>query len=75
MNYSYWRRTERLILDAVDRRILQRTTVWDQIVSFFTNADLLVLAGFCMVGLLASLAVMLALPNFTEVTEALQQLL
>ncbi|MGO8924339.1 MAG: hypothetical protein ACLQF4_15550 [Xanthobacteraceae bacterium] len=75
MNYSYWRRTERLILDAVDRRILQRTTVWDQIVSFFTNADLLILAGFCIVGLLASLAVMLALPNFTEVTEALQQLL
>ncbi|MFZ1150028.1 MAG: hypothetical protein WAR76_09885 [Xanthobacteraceae bacterium] len=74
MNYSYWR-TERLILDAVDRRILQRTTVWDQIVSFFTNADLLILAGFCIVGLLASLAVMLALPNFTEVTEALQQLL
>ena len=75
MNYSYWRRTERLILDVVDRRILQRTTVWDQIVSFFTNADLLILAGFCIVGLLASLAVMLALPNFTEVTEALQQLL
>jgi hypothetical protein len=74
MNYSYWR-IERLILDAVDRRILQRTTVWDQIVSFFTNADLLILAGFCIVGLLASLAVMLALPNFTEVTEALQQLL
>ena len=74
MNYSYWR-IERLILDAVDRRILQRTTVWDQIVSFFTNADLLILAGFCIVGLLASLAVILALPNFTEVTEALQQLL
>lgn len=74
MNYSYWR-IERLILGAVDRRILQRTTVWDQIVSFFTNADLLILAGFCIVGLLASLAVMLALPNFTEVTEALQQLL
>lgn len=74
MNYSYWR-TERLILDAVDRRILRRISVWDRIASFFTNADLLILAGFCIVGLLASLALMLALPNFAEVTEALQQLL
>jgi hypothetical protein len=74
MNYSYWR-TERLIADAVDRRILRRTTVWDQIVSFFTNTDLLIVAAICIVGLLASLAAMLALPNFAEVTEALQQLL
>jgi hypothetical protein len=74
MNYSYWR-TERLIRDAVDRRILQRTTGSDRIISVLTNPDLLIVAAICIAGLLASLAVMLALPNFTEVTEALQQLL
>jgi hypothetical protein len=74
MSYSYWR-TERLIVDTVDRRILRRTNVWNQIVSLFTNGDLLILVGFCIVGLLASLAAMLALPSFAEVAETVQQLL
>jgi hypothetical protein len=68
-------RTERLIVEAVDRRILRTTTVEDQFVSFFTNADVLVVTCLCIVGLLASLAVMLAFPGFTEVTEAFQQML
>jgi hypothetical protein len=74
MNYSYWR-TERLILDAVDRRILRRLSVTDQIVSILTNADLLVVAGFCIIGLLASAVAILTVPDFGEFAKALQQLL
>jgi len=72
MNYSYWR-TERLILDAVDRRILQKSNAWDQVASIFTSADLVVLLAMCLVGLLISLAAILAFPGFTEVVEVLQR--
>ena len=74
MSYSYWR-TERLIPDAVDRRILHQLTVSDRTVLVPTNPELLVVAGFCVIGLLASVVVMLALPSFGEFAEALQQLL
>jgi hypothetical protein len=73
MNYSYWR-TERLILDAVDRRILRKTDAWDQIASILTSGDVVVLLAICMLGLLTSLAVFLAFPAFAEIAEVLQQL-
>jgi hypothetical protein len=72
MSYSYWR-TERLILDAVDRRILQKTNAWDQIGSVITSADVVVLLAICMIGLLTSLAVFLAFPDFAKVFEVVQQ--
>jgi hypothetical protein len=72
MIYSYWR-TERLILDAVDRRILQRSSAWDQIASIITSADVVLLLAICMIGLLASLAVLPAFPSFAKVFEVLQQ--
>jgi len=72
MNYSYWR-TERLILEAVDRRILQKSNAWDQIASIITSADVVALLAICMIGLLASLAVLLAFPGFAKVVEVLQQ--
>jgi len=72
--YSYWR-TERLILDAVDRRILQKTNAWHQIASIFPNADVVVVVlAICMLGLLTSLVVFLALPAFAEMFEVLQRL-
>lgn len=74
MSNSYWR-TERLIVDAVDRRILQKSRVWAAVVSIVTDPDLLVLAAICIAGLLLSLMVMLGVPGFAEATEALQQLL
>jgi hypothetical protein len=74
MSNSYWR-TERLILDAVDRRILQKPNVWDGLVWNITNPDFLVLAAFCILGLLLSLAVTLAVPGFSETAEVLQHLL
>ena len=74
MGYSYWR-TERLIVDAVDRRILQKLSVWDRVASIVTDPDLLVLTLICIIGLLLSLVVTLAVPGFAEATEALQQFL
>jgi hypothetical protein len=74
MSNSYWR-TERLIVDAVDRRILQKPDVWDSVASVFSDPDLLVLTGICVVALLFSLAVTLMVPGFAEATEALQQFL
>jgi lambda repressor-like predicted transcriptional regulator len=74
MSNSYWR-TERLIVDAVDRRILQKPGVWDGVVSIFTDPDIMVLAAFCIVGLLFSLAATLIVPGFSETIQALQQFL
>ena len=74
MSISYWR-TERLIVDAVDRRILQKPNIWVGVPSIFTDPDLLALTGVCIVGLLVSLGVMLTVPSFAEATEALQRLL
>jgi hypothetical protein len=71
MNYSYWR-TERLIRDAVDRRILKETPVWGRIVSALTSSDLVALTLICIVGLLASFVALLAYPSFAEAIETLQ---
>src|SRR5262249_25096112 len=71
MSNSYWR-TERLIVDAVDRRILQKPGIWDGVASIVGDPDLLVLATICTIGLLLSLAVTIAVPGFAETTEALQ---
>jgi hypothetical protein len=46
----------------------------DQIVSVFTNPDLLVVAGFCIIGLLASVVAILTVPDLAEFANALQQL-
>lgn len=67
------RPAERLIIDAVGSRI--DPTVWDRFVSIVTDADILVLAVFCLIGLLLSLTAMLLVPSFTEATEVFQQLL
>ena len=39
-----------------------------------SNTDLLVVAAFCVSGLCASLAVMLLVPDFGQLAQALQQL-
>jgi hypothetical protein len=74
MSYSYWR-TERLILDAVDRRLLRKTTAPNQIVSILTSPDFLAVAAICIIGLLVTFAVMFTVPDFWQASEALQQLL
>lgn len=74
MRNSYWR-TERLIVDAIDRRILQKPKVWDGVVSIAADPEVLAVAAICIAGLLLSLVAILALPGFAEATEALQQLL
>ncbi|MGN6748157.1 MAG: hypothetical protein ACTHJS_06125 [Xanthobacteraceae bacterium] len=71
MTYSYWR-TERLILDAVDRRVLRKATFSDRIVSGLGHIDLMVVAAFCAIGLLASLVAMLVMPG--EIVQLFQQL-
>jgi hypothetical protein len=73
MNFSYWR-TERLILDAVDRRILRRTTPGDQLLSVLTNPDVLAILTFCLVGLLLTLALALTTSS-VQSAEVLQELL
>ena len=73
MTHSYWR-TERLIVGAVERRILRGVTISDRTVSILTNPDLLVVA-FCIIGLLASVVAMLNAASFGEFADALQQML
>ena len=45
----------------------------DQIASIITSADVVALLAICMIGLLTSLAVLLAFPGFAKVVEVLQQ--
>jgi hypothetical protein len=70
MTYSYWR-TERLIRDAVDRRILKQTPIWEAIVSVLSSADLIALTLVCVIGLLATFAAALAYPSYAEAIETL----
>lgn len=70
MNFSNWR-TERLILDPIDRRLLKKINAWDEIVSILTGADVVALSAFCLAGLLTSLVVLLAFPGFAEIVEML----
>jgi hypothetical protein len=74
MSNSYWR-TERLIVDAVDRRILQKPSVLDGVVSIVADPDVLARTAICIVGLLLSLAATFMVPSFAATIEALQQFL
>src|SRR5262249_40526817 len=63
MNYSYWR---------TDRRILQKTTAWDHVLSIVTSADVVTATAIFIVGLLASLVVFFAYPGFADNIDTLQ---
>jgi hypothetical protein len=65
--------SERLILaDPADIRLARRPTGWDSIVAAVTGPELVALLIFCALGLLATVALNLWVPNFGEVAASLQ---
>jgi len=64
--------SERLILaDPTDTRLSRPATAWDSIVAALTGPELIALAMFCALGLLATVALYLWVPNFGEITASL----
>ena len=70
MNFSNWR-TERLVLDPADRRLLRKINTWNEVTAILTSADVVALSAICLAGLLTSLVVLLAFPGFAEIVEML----
>lgn len=66
-------RSERLILaNPLDRRIPRKVSAWDQIIAAFGSPEFLALVIFCALGLLATVALNLLVPEFGELAESLQ---
>jgi hypothetical protein len=66
-------RSERLILaDPMDRRLPRSVTSWDRLAATLRSPELIALVIFCALGLLATVAVNLLVPDFGEITASLQ---
>jgi hypothetical protein len=65
---------ERLILmDPTDPRIPRWVTVSDQIAVILANPDLIAVLIFCGIGLLTTVALLVAVPSFGEMPASFQQ--
>jgi hypothetical protein len=65
---------ERLILmDPTDPRIPQWRTVSEQIAATLANPDLVAVLIFCGIGLLTTVALLVAVPSFGELPASFQQ--
>jgi hypothetical protein len=68
--------TERLILtDPLDSRLRRDARASDRIAAALNNPELVALAIFCALGLLATVALYIAFPAFGELSASLQAFL
>jgi hypothetical protein len=75
MRYSS-ARNERLILaDPLDPRRRQEATTWDHITAALNDPELIAIALFCTLGLLATIGITLLFPNFGALSASLQAFL
>lgn len=66
-------RSERLILaNPMDPPLPRNATPWDRIIATLRSPEFLTLVIFCALGLLATVALNLLVPNFGEITASLQ---
>jgi len=70
-------RTERLILaNPTDSRFAARNlAIWDRLVAAFTDSEFSALVMICAIGLILTLVVSLAVPNFAETMVSVQPFL
>jgi hypothetical protein len=67
-------RSERLILiDPTDPRIRQWATASDQFTAALMSPDLIAVLIFCSIGLLVTSTLLLAIPDFGEMSASFQQ--
>ncbi len=72
MKYSS-SRGERLILaDPLDSRLRREATIWDHISAVFNDSELVAIALFCILGLLATLGLYTLFPSFGALAASLQ---
>jgi len=67
-------RTERLILtNPTDSQVAARNlAIWDRLVAAFTDSEFSTLVMICAIGLILTLVVSLAVPNFAETMVSVQ---
>jgi hypothetical protein len=75
MKYSS-SRGERLILaDPLDPRVRRETTISDHIIAVLNDSELVAVALFCTVGLLAMVGLYVLFPSFGALAASLQEFL
>jgi len=74
MTYLSWR-PERLIPASLRDGLLARAAnIWDRVVAILTNPDLSAVVMVCVIGLLATFALLLLPPNSRELIISIQEM-
>jgi hypothetical protein len=82
MNFMSRQREGVILENPEDPRIIRRETPWNmvregtpwsRIVAVLRNTDLAVVVALCAIGLLATVALLIAFPNFGEIAQSIQQ--
>lgn len=75
MKYSSSRRERLILADPLDSRLRRKATIWDHITAALNDSDLIAIALFCILGLLATLGLYVLFPDFRALAAALQAFL
>lgn len=75
MKYSSARRERLILADPLDSRLRRKATIWDHITAALNDSDLIAIALFCTLGLLATLGLYVLFPDFRALAAALQAFL
>ncbi len=75
MKYSSSRRERLILADPLDSRLRRKATIWDHITAALNDSDLIAIALFCTLGLLATLGLYVLFPDFRALAAALQAFL
>ena len=74
MTYLSWR-PERLIPASLrDGLLVRPANIWDRVVAILTNPDLSAVVMVCVMGLLATFALLLLDPNSRELIISIQEM-
>jgi hypothetical protein len=75
MKYSSARRERLILADPLDSRLRRKATIWDHIHAALNDSDLIAIALFCTLGLLAMLGLYVLFPDFGALAASLQAFL
>lgn len=75
MKYSSFQRERLILADPTDPRLRRNTTIWDHVNAALDNSELVAIALFCTLGLLATLGLCFLFPGFGALAASLQAFL
>jgi len=75
MKYSSFQRQRLILADPMDPRLRRSATIWDHVSAALNDSELVAIALFCTLGLLATLGLCFFFPGFGALAASLQALL